>query len=136
MEQFNDRNVVHPPKRSQIFPKIRNKASGYLMFLQTVEIKSRGCGGGIPQRIYKLKMENSCPTVATESIIITSAIDTKGRRDIVRASIPGLFLQTEINKGTIVKLQGILVDTIEKVNPKWKEFIIYEGKKKVRTICS
>ena len=131
MIQFNDRNVVRPLKKIEITPEIKSKALGYLMFLkqkQTGETKGRGCADGRPQRIYKTKPETSSPTACTESIFINSAIDAKERCKVAICDIPGAFLKTEASDGTIIKLQGTLVDTLAKINPEWKEHIIYEGK--------
>ena len=41
------------------------------------EIKARGCADGREQRVYKTKAEISSPTVAVESIFITSAMAAK-----------------------------------------------------------
>ena len=48
--------------------------------------------------------------------------------------IPGAFLQTKASDDTIIKLQGAIVKIMLKINPYWKEFIVYEGDKRVPAI--
>ena len=56
-------------------------------------------------------------------------MDTKEGRDIAHIDILGAILQTSASDNTIIKLQGVLVLTLVKVNPKWKNYVTYEGKK-------
>jgi hypothetical protein len=100
------------------------------------ETKERGCADGRPQRLYRSKLETSSPTANIESIFIGSAVDAKERRNVAHVDIPGAFLQTEASDGTIIKLQGVLVLTLVKINPEWEKYIVYEGRKKVPTIYS
>ena len=139
MKQFHDREVVRPLKPSQITKEIKNKALAYLMFLKmktSGEIKARGCADGRPHRVYKSKQETSSPTAAIESIFITSAMATKEGRDVATVDIPWTFLQTEASDETFIKLQGAIVESLLKINPDWKQYVIYEGIKKIPTIYS
>ena len=139
MKQFHDREVVKPICPSEITPEIKQRALGYLMFLKqkrTGEIKGRGCADGRPQRVYKTKQETSSPTVCTESLFIGCAMDAKEGRDVGHIDIPGAFLQTTANDNTIIKLQGVLVLTLLKINPEWKRYVTYEGRKDTPTIYS
>ena len=86
--------------------------------------------------MYKIKMEASSPTVCTESIFITSAVDAKENRDVAICDIPGAFLQTKASDETIIKLQGILVDTLVKIDPVWKDHVVHEEKRNTPTIYS
>ena len=137
MKQFDDRNVVRPLERSKISRDVRKKALGYLMFLKekrSGEIKARGCADGRPQKLYTDKMQTSSPTVATESIFMTSAINAKEGRDVAVVDIPGAFLQTKASDGTVIELQGTLVNILVEVDLMWKKYVVYEGKKKTPTI--
>ena len=57
------------------------------------------------------------------------------RSNITHVNIPGAFMQTDASNGTIIKLQGLLVITLLKINPAWKK-IVYEGGKDTPTIYS
>lgn len=81
-------------------------------------------------------MKISSPTVYTESNFITSAVDAKENQELTIYDIPGTFLQTKASGGTIIKLQGTLVDTLLIIDPIWKEHIVYEVKRNTSTIYS
>ena len=55
-------------------------------------------------------------------------------RDIAVVDIPVAFLQTKARNGTMIKLQGAVVEALLKINPKWSKCIVYEEKKRVPTI--
>jgi len=55
---------------------------------------------------------------------------------VVHVDILGAFIQTPASDVTIIKFQGVLVMTLLKVNPSWKKFVVYEGKKRTPTIYS
>ena len=63
-------------------------------------------------------------------------MNAKEDRDVAQVDIPGDFLQTPASDGTIIKLQGVLVMTLTKVDPSWGESVVYEGKKRTLTIYS
>ena len=65
-----------------------------------------------------------------------SVIDAKENRDVAICDISGAFLQTKASAGTIIKLQGTLVDTLLKIDPMWKDHVVYEGKRHTPTIYS
>ena len=139
MKQFHDREVVKPILPNDVTADICKRALGSYMFLKrkrSGDIKGRGCADGRPQRVYKTKMETSSPTVFTESIFIGSAMDAMEGRDVAHVDIPGAFLQTTASDDTIIRLQGVLVHTLLKINPSWEQYVIYEGRKRTPTIYS
>ena len=123
MKQFHDREVVKPLLPSEITPTVKATALGYLMFLKKKRngiIKRRGCADGRPQRLYISKDETSSPTACIESIFLTAIIDAHEERDVAIVNIPGVFLQTKASDGTIIKLQGAVVNALLRINPTWK----------------
>ena len=76
------------------------------------------------------------PTATIESIFITSAMVAKEKRDVATVYIPGAFLQTNISDKTFIKLQGAIVESLLKISPDWKQYMMYEGMKKVPTMYS
>ena len=80
-------------------------------------IKSRICIDGLPQREYICKEDASSPTVATESVFITSAIDAHEGRNVAFANLPGAFLHTAMDDKVIVLLSGELCEPMVKVDP-------------------
>ena len=139
MKQFHERNVVRPLRKEEISDEVRKRALGYLMFLKEKrngDIKGRGCADGRKQRLYKSKYETASPTAFIESIFITALIDAQEKRDVAHVDIPGAFLQIDASDGTIIKLQGSIVHIMLKIDPTWKQHVVYEGRKRVPTIYS
>ena len=68
-----------------------------LMFLKEKRIgkvKGRSCVNGAPQRSYIHKEYASSPTVANESVFITSVIASHEKRFVHCYDVPGAFLHT------------------------------------------
>ena len=83
-------------------------------------IKGRGCADSRPQQVYKTKEEMSSPTACIKSIFITAIMEAKEKRDVAVVNIPGAFLQTKASDGTIIKLQGAVVEAMLRINPSWR----------------
>jgi hypothetical protein len=104
------------------------------MFLKqkrTGQIKGRGCADGRQQRLYSNKEDASSPTVAIESVMITSVIDASEKRDIATVDIPGTFLQANMDEIVHMKITGTLVDILVKLqSSKYERFVMVENAKK------
>ena len=72
----------------------------------------------------------------TESVFITALLNAQEGRDVAHVDTLGAFLQTEASDDTSIKLEGSIVRIMTKINPEWKQYIMYEGKKSVPTIYS
>ena len=89
----------------------RRKALSSLIFLKekdTGEVKGRTCVNGAPQREYIRKEDATSPTVATDSVFLTGAVDAYQRRDVAFIDLPGAFLHTLTDKKIIMVLRGEL----------------------------
>ena len=62
------------------------------------EVKSRLAYNGKPTRGWIKDEEKASPTVLTESLFITCAIDSHEGRDIMIMDIPNAFIQAGIPK--------------------------------------
>ena len=58
------------------------------------KVKERACVNGSPQRAYISKEDPSSPTVANESVFITSVIAANKKRFVRCYDVPGAFLHT------------------------------------------
>ena len=58
------------------------------------QIKVCGCADGHKQWIWTNKEETVSPTVATESVLLTSVIKAKEQQDVMTVDIPGAFMQS------------------------------------------
>ncbi len=82
LDQFNKYGVFEPKHARDLSEEDKKKALLSLIFLK--EKKSRvikaSCANESPQREHIAKEEAAAPTVALESVFITSTIDAKERR--------------------------------------------------------
>jgi Reverse transcriptase (RNA-dependent DNA polymerase) len=94
------------------------------MFLQEKrdgKIKGRTVAGGNKQRGFISKEEASSPTVATESVILTSVIDAIEGRDVAIVDISNAFIQ--------IRIRGVLVDMLIDIAPvTYKPFVTINNK--------
>jgi hypothetical protein len=113
----------------------RQQALRYLMYLkqkQCSRIKARGCADGHKQRVYKTKDETSSPTVLTEALFLTAAINAHDHRKVVTIDIPGAFMQCDIDELIFVKLEGAMALLLVKMDPiKYKPFLTHENDKPI-----
>ena len=101
MEQLHDRACWNPIHVSNLTPEERKRALESLIFLvekRDGRIKSRHCANGSTQREYVEREEAASPTVSTESILITGAIEAKQNRDMATFDVPNAFPQTDIDE--------------------------------------
>jgi hypothetical protein len=69
----------------------------------------------------------SSPTVLTEALFLTAAINAHERRKVVTIDIPGAFMQCDINELIFVKLEGTMALLLVKMDPiKYKPFLTHE----------
>ena len=91
------------------------------------------CANGSIQRNYIAKDDASSTTVSTDSVLLTSMIEARQKRDILTADVPNAFVQMEIPKTTkgervIMKIKGILAKILCKIAPNtYLPFVTYEN---------
>ena len=134
MQQLHDRDVIEPKSANMLTNEEKKKALHYLMFLKKKRcgrIKGRGCADGQKQHIYKTKEETSAPTVAIESLFLSSVIDAKEGRAVVTLDIPGAFMQADMDEVLYMKLEGPLAHLLTKVDLKqYSQFVLPKEERK------
>ncbi len=78
LNQFDKYEVFKPHLANDLSEKDKKKVLSSLIFLKEKKdgnIKARLCANGNPQREHNAKEEAAAPTVALESVFITSTID-------------------------------------------------------------
>ena len=88
---------------------MREKRSG--------KLKGRVCVNGSPQRAYIRKEDAFSPTVANESMFITSFIAAHEKRFVRCYDVPGAFLHTEFDKNVLMVLRGELGEMMVQITP-------------------
>ena len=89
------------------------------MFLKKkrcVKIKGRVVADVRKQREGSQKYDVSSPTAATESVLITAAIDMTEGRDVAVIDAPGAFLTSDMDKEVIVILENKMVDAMLEID--------------------
>ena len=139
MKQMHDRDCFDPIHKQELNDIKRSRTLESLIFLaekKSGTIKARHCANGSTQRDYMTREDTSSPTVSTEAVMLTAVIEAEEQRDIATCDIPNAFIQTELNPDeegnrTIMKIRGPLVDILCEMDPKYKEYVTFEGNSKV-----
>ena len=123
MKQLHWRNSFKPVRWSELSDEKKKTILESHIFLKqkrTGEIKGRTVAGGNRQRGFIDKEESSSPTVATESVILTSVVDALEERLTTVINVPNAFIQTVVKdkkKRVIIRIRGMLVDILVKIAP-------------------
>ena len=140
IRQLHDRVVFKPVRVEDLTTLERRRAMESLIFLtekRDKSIKARTCADGSTQRAYIPKEEAASPTAATESILLTGAIEAKQKRDVMTLDVPNAFVQTTVpqeedDEKIIMKIRGALVDMLLEISPEtYSDYVIQEGKSKI-----
>ena len=132
MQQLHQQKVCKPRKATDLSANQHKASLGYLMFLKqkhSGQIKGQGCADGRKQHLYTGKEEKTSPTIATESIMLTSTIDAKEGRDVATVDIPGTFMHSDQDETVHLQLQGTLADLLVKCDPKlYHKYVVTDGR--------
>ena len=135
MKQLHERKVMEAKKPTELSPKQRREALGYLMFLKRKRcgtVKGRGCADGRPQRKYISKEESTSPTVSTEAVFLTAVIDAMQGREVAVVDVPGAFMQADMDEQVHVKLTGKMAELLIEIDDKmYRPCLTYEKGKPV-----
>jgi hypothetical protein len=118
--QLHMLNVYSPLSALSLSSEDKKKALSSLIFLKEKlngTIKARKCVDGSKQREHYAKEETTSPTVGTNSLFITAAINAHKEHDVATADLPGAFLHADNDDFTIIQLNGILAELMVKTAP-------------------
>ena len=99
MKQLHWRNSFKPVRWNELTQQQKEMVLESHIFLtqkRTREIKGRTVAGGNKQREYIDKEDASSPTVATESVILTSVVDAVEERETAVVDVPNTFIHTQV----------------------------------------
>ena len=125
---MHDRVLWAPTHKATITPTEKEKVMRSLLFLTEKEsvpegCKARHCADGSVQRKWMPPGEASSPTVLTESVFLTSAIDVQEKRKEITLDLPNAFCQTDQpshdsdGDRTIMRIEGPMVLMLQKIEP-------------------
>jgi hypothetical protein len=124
--------TYHPVHAHELTRQQRIDALSSLIFLtqkRDGRVKGRTCINGSKQRRWISKDAAVSPTVATESVMITAAIEAYELRRVITLDIPGAFLHAELDEDVIMLLKGELAEMMVMVDPKlYRPYVIMTSK--------
>ena len=130
LQQLHERAVIKPIAAPMMTRDEKRKSLQYLMFLKRKrcgKIKARGCADGRPQRLYTAKEDSTSPTVAIESVFLTSVIDALEGRDVATVDVPGAFMQADMDEKVHVRLTGTMVKLLVEIDPdRYGPMVVHE----------
>jgi hypothetical protein len=113
LQQLHDMVTYTPVHAHELTREQRKEALSSLMFLtekRCGRVKTRACANGSKQRQWIRKEDAASPTVMTDSVIITTAIEAHECRKVITLDIPGAFLHTDLDEEVIMVLRGELAE--------------------------
>ncbi|KAL7474817.1 hypothetical protein ACHAW6_002980 [Cyclotella cf. meneghiniana] len=132
MKQLHNMHAFFPCDPRTLSSEERKSALSSLIFLKekkTGEVKGRTCVIGAPQREYIRKEDAASPTVATDSVFITGAVDAFQSRDVAFLDLPGAFLHTPTDEKVSMTLRGELCELMCLVDPKlYRKHVCHDKK--------
>jgi hypothetical protein len=122
VQQMHYRDTFEPLKYEDLTAEEKQQILESHLFLtekRDKTIKGRLVAGGDKQKDFITKEDKSSPTVATEAVLLTCAIDAAERRDVAVADLPNAFIQTRVfgNDRVIVRLRGEIVKVLLELAP-------------------
>ena len=132
--QLDDKSVFEGIDASTLTYEQRKSALRAVNLIKekrTGQIKGRTCANGRPQRKLFTKEQTASPTVSTDALMLSILIDVKEGRDVAVADVEGAYLHADMDVFTVMKLVGVDVDIMCRVDKKYEKFVITENGKKV-----
>ena len=130
---LDDFIIVTPT--SSLSDKEKKGALSSLIFLKEKRngtVKAQSCANVSVQLEHVAKEEAASPTVALESVFVTTAIDAKENREVVTIDIPGAFLHATNDDYVVMRMNGTLAELMAKTDPKlYRKYLTDEKGKKV-----
>ena len=134
LSQIHNLDTYTPMDHTKLTPNQKRKALSALFFLtekQDGKMKGRNVAVGSKQRSFDgyKKSDGASPTVSTNGLIITSAIDAHEGRDVAVMDILGAYLHALNDEFVLMCLRGKLAEMMVKVDPKlYRKYVTTSAK--------
>jgi hypothetical protein len=119
-DQLDKKNAFQPRYFKSMTSEERARALRSITLIKEKRsgvIKGRTVADGRPQRKYKAAEDVHSPTVSTEGLMTTLAIDAKENRYVVTADVEGAYLHADMDELVIMMFDGDMVDYMVQTNP-------------------
>ena len=136
LTQMHDLTVYVPVEADSLTEDQKTKAVKSLLMIKEKrgpekEVKARLLGDGRDQRGQFTKQETTSPTVAKESVFITSVITAYEKRETGTFDIPGAYLNADCDANDepiVMVLKGRLAEMMVQVDPSlYRKYITVDG---------
>ena len=130
--QFSEKEVFIPILFEDLKPEERKKALSAISLIEEKRngnVKGRTVADGSQQRSYIDKGDAASPTVTTEAVLITSAIEASERRVVVTCDISGAFLQAKMDDHVIVVFRNEAAEMLVRSDPRRYKKYLYVTRK-------
>ena len=109
---MHDMETYIPIDQKKLSKSDRSKALSAFVFLvekHDGSIKARKCAVGSKQRTWEgyKKEDDASPTVATDSVIVTSVIEAHEERDEATLDLPGAYLHAKNDEHIIMPVRTL-----------------------------
>jgi hypothetical protein len=132
LTQLHTYKTYHPVHAKLLSPAEQKQALSSLMNIvekHNGRVRARAVADNSKERTqpgYK-KEDGASPTVATNSIMITAAMDVHEQRNVATINILGAFLHAYNDKETFMLLKGCLAKLMVQVDPQlYQKFVIHD----------
>ena len=134
--QFIEQDLLRPTAIEKLAPEKMKRALRLIMVVKEKRdgvIKGRGVADGSGQRGFIKEVDATSPTVSTEALTISCAIDAFEDRAVLTVDIPGAYLHCFMDSEEYVLIEGVLVDLYLDADPSAKNKVVVDkyGKKKL-----
>ena len=130
MAQLHNKKVFHPVSHATLDRKQRGKVIRSHLFLKKKRdgtLKSRLVADGSMQE-RSASNDTSSPTVSTEALFLSLAVDAHERRHVATVDIEGAYLHADMTSSVIVELDPVISTILTEVDRGYKSFMTPEGK--------
>jgi hypothetical protein len=128
--QLHMKGTLSHVQVKDLSPVQKKGALESLMFLKEKRdgsIKGRACADGRKQREGSTKSDATSPTVALESVLITTIIDAFEKIEVAIVDVPGGYLTVDMDEEVFMCLRGRLAEIMVKTAPEIYRKYIYVG---------
>eukprot|EP00980_Cylindrotheca_fusiformis_P014012 scaffold3660_cov147-Cylindrotheca_fusiformis.AAC.1 len=119
-DQLDKKKAFLPRSYESLKPQERHDALRSITLVsekRSGRIKGRTVADGRPQRKYTAPEDVHSPTVSTEGLMTSLAIDAKERRYVVTADVEGAYLHANMDETVIMMFDDDMVDYMVETNP-------------------
>jgi hypothetical protein len=130
MTQLHQKGVFRPVDYNKLTPMQKVRVIRSMMNLKRKRsgiLKSRFLADGSMQLRNLSAIDPSSPTVSTEALFITAAIDAAEERFHATADIEGAFPHADMVGVWYVKVKKPIADILIKIDPRYAEFRLPDG---------